>query len=568
VRCVYLANGATLIGFTLSNGSAPGTQCGGLLGESTTACLSNCVIMGNSNRGAGLVTLLNCSLIGNAITGGMGGGGANGCVLTNCLLSDNSSRYEGGGASDCLLSGSIVSNNLAYYYGGGVAGCTLYDCTLTGNSTQNIFGGGGGASSSTLNHCLITNNSAPYADGGGCLGGSLTNCTLINNSARFGGGASRAMLSNCILSGNSAAENGGGAENSTLISCTVTNNGALFGGGVYLCQATNCIIKGNIASAGGGGAYLGTLRSCILLSNVADFGGGASEAVMSRCAILTNSAYSKGGGIANGGLDSCILLGNTSTAGGGAALYDENHCKLNNCTLVGNYATNMGGGAFDGTLNNCIVYYNNSPTDPNLSNVTNVYYCCTAPLPSFGGGNITNVPSFVDLAAGNFDLQTNSLLINAGSNSYVTNNFDFLGRSRISGGVVDIGAYEFQYQSLDAFHAWLQGYGLSTDGSADYLDSDGDGMNNWQEWIAGTIPTNAASVLRIEKTMASSPGASITVVWQSTTNRNYFVQRSMNLSPAAFVTIQTNISGVSGTMTFTDTNPSAGRAYYRIGVHQ
>ena len=31
--------------------------------------------------------------------------------------------------------------------------------------------------------------------------------------------------------------------------------------------------------------------------------------------------------------------------------------------------------------------------------------------------------------------------------------------------------------------------------TADYADSDGAGMNNYQEWIAGPNPTNALSVL-------------------------------------------------------------------------
>ena len=39
---------------------------------------------------------------------------------------------------------------------------------------------------------------------------------------------------------------------------------------------------------------------------------------------------------------------------------------------------------------------------------------------------------------------------------------------------------------------WLQRSRLPTDGTVNFTDTDGDGMNNWQEWIAGTSPTNAA----------------------------------------------------------------------------
>jgi hypothetical protein len=45
-------------------------------------------------------------------------------------------------------------------------------------------------------------------------------------------------------------------------------------------------------------------------------------------------------------------------------------------------------------------------------------------------------------------LQPNSPCINAGNNSYVTSATDLDGNPRISGGIVDIGAYEYQWPQL------------------------------------------------------------------------------------------------------------------------
>src|SRR5207245_2676812 len=166
---------------------------------------------------------------------------------------------------------------------------------------------------------------------------------------------------------------------------------------------------------------------------------------------------------------------------------------LNNCTLTGNSASSAGG-ATGSTLNNCIVYYNVAQkTGANYAGGA-FNYSCTTPLPTNGVGNFDNPPLFVDKAGGNLRLQSNSPCINAGLNAYAPAGLDLDGNPRIVGGTVDVGTYEFQSPQSLISYAWLAQYGLTNGGSADFKDPDGDGANNWQEWRAGTDPTNAQSV--------------------------------------------------------------------------
>src|SRR4030095_13905575 len=115
-------------------------------------------------------------------------------------------------------------------------------------------------------------------------------------------------------------------------------------------------------------------------------------------------------------------------------------------------------------------------------------------------------------------------------------------------------------------YAWLQQYGLPTDGSADFSDVDGDGHNNWQEWRCRTDPTNSLSVLRLLSPL-SSP-TNVTVTWQSVPSVNYFLERSTNLAPLSFAPLAANLPGQSGTTTsYKDTNAiSLGSLFYRVGV--
>jgi hypothetical protein len=96
--------------------------------------------------------------------------------------------------------------------------------------------------------------------------------------------------------------------------------------------------------------------------------------------------------------------------------------------------------------------------------------------------------------------------------------------------------------------------------SVSNADADGDGMNNWQEYIAGTDPTDPKSCLPLA--VAQSQTRAIT--WPSVAGKTYIIQRSTLLFPPHWTSVSTN-TGTGTTMEFDDA--TGGNVYvYRVQV--
>jgi parallel beta-helix repeat protein len=396
------------------------------------------------------------------------------------------------------------------------------------------------SSSAVVSNCVLSGNFSPQY-GGGAFRGTLFNCLLTNNSGGSGGGACSNALFNCTLAKNVASgrnlNNGGGAMGCTLSNCLLVANqcfSAGGGGGAAFSTLVSCVVSNNYASQNGGGVFMSAASYSLISSNRAYLGGGAYSNVLTGCVLQNNLAL----GSVAGAADIAVLLG---------------------CTVVSNNP-----GIWGGTATNCIIFYNIN----NTVDTKSVAYSCTIPAAGLGPGDITNAPLFVNLAGGDYHLQSNSPCINSGLNAAVTVSNDFDGNPRIVGGTVDMGAYEYQTPSSILSYAYLQQFGLPTDGSVDYLDLDGTGMNNWQKWIAGLNPTNPASVLVTLPLVATNSATGVTVSWQSVNTRTYYIQRATNLGARpAFSAIQSNLVGKAGSTSFTDISATNGGPYfYRVGV--
>ncbi|MEI6809120.1 MAG: hypothetical protein WCN95_10395 [bacterium] len=97
-------------------------------------------------------------------------------------------------------------------------------------------------------------------------------------------------------------------------------------------------------------------------------------------------------------------------------------------------------------------------------------------------------------------------------------------------------------------------------------DSDGDGLSNWQEILAGTNPNNAQSCLRVTASMpqSSSNPAGVRISWSSTPGLSYSVWRTPNIA-TPFTPIFSGLMATEWNTTYIDTTAIGSSAFfYRI----
>ena len=212
---------------------------------------------------------------------------------------------------------------------------------------------------------------------------------------------------------------------------------------------------------------------------------------------------------------------------------------------------------------------------------------------TLAGGSFTNVHDFIleqgsSLTGTSGAISVNNLWHNDSTftldtNGSITLNIMIHSASNHATGVGDTdgdghtdvgeGCWDFEPNSIPDFldptvaHAmdrppdnWLVDYGLSTNGSADFVDTDGDGANNWQEYHAGTDPTNENSVFEFNHVTAGDPGSSV-FEWNTVSGKQYVVMASTNLvedSDYSLLVKQVTSDGATIVSTSTVLNSSAG----------
>jgi hypothetical protein len=101
--------------------------------------------------------------------------------------------------------------------------------------------------------------------------------------------------------------------------------------------------------------------------------------------------------------------------------------------------------------------------------------------------------------------------------------------------------------------------------AADDADSDGDGLSNLQEYLAGSNPTNASSCVQFLTPVSDGAGG-VVLSWLSAPQKNYTVEYTTNLGGTKWTALGGAVTGTGSVQTLTDSGAGGASRYYRLRV--
>ncbi len=103
----------------------------------------------------------------------------------------------------------------------------------------------------------------------------------------------------------------------------------------------------------------------------------------------------------------------------------------------------------------------------------------------------------------------------------------------------------------------------NSDGNADF---EPDGFNDYSEFIAGTNPTNALSLLVVESLLNGTNSNEYVIQWQSANDRTYRITSTDNLVFGAWDTTNASCIVATPTTNVTSVTSTLSPAFFRVEV--
>ncbi len=113
----------------------------------------------------------------------------------------------------------------------------------------------------------------------------------------------------------------------------------------------------------------------------------------------------------------------------------------------------------------------------------------------------------------------------------------------------------------DTLILWLEQYGLTE--ADDEVDTDADGHAAWQEYAAGTNPTDTDDVLKMTDFSMTN---GLVITWSSVAGKSYSILTNTSLTAGTSGAIASGLVGQDGETSYTGTVSGAEAVFFEIGV--